>query len=396
MAMKQIISGVSNRFTDDSISVREAAISLVGSYMIKSPHVANSFHSSLLPCLNDAGVSVRKRAVKVFEEILSSNTSYQGRAQVCHVLLLRAADPKEEDSVRDNIYDLFTRMWLGGRNDIVSVVQVKRPRDDATTEAESPNSVADIISEKSNLVTPTPTALDFGKTVQLKRSDIAAMQMMKVVRAGGTHEHLEKLLRALLDWTSVSKEKEKKKRAALDQKFRNELVNSLFELLLSVEEQRTARSSRMAKDIAATLQTIVTFTELAPQAVLKQVDMLLPYLKGDNGVCFEDEATIVAAVCDILHRLTCTLNNVAADRLSNAKVAKDIRGIICKFPESTIESAVRVWSVIIERESKSDSDFSSKFLGLFKSFYRHLATQTDEHDDFSSVRVSSSSCTRKT
>ena len=396
MAMKQIISGVSNRFTDDSISVREAAISLVGSYMIKFPHVANSFHSSLLPCLNDAGVSVRKRAVKVFEEILSSNTSYQGRAQVCHVLLLRAADPKEEDSVRENIYDLFTRMWLGGRNDIVSVVQVKRPRDDATTEAESPNSVADIISEKSNLVTPTPTALDFGKTVQLKRSDIAAMQMMKVVRAGGTHEHLEKLLRALLDGTSVSKEKEKKKRAALDQKFRNELVNSLFELLLSVEEQRTARSSRMAKDIAATLQTIVTFTELAPQAVLKQVDMLLPYLKGDNGVCFEDEATIVAAVCDILHRLTCTLNNVAADRLSNAKVAKDIRGIICKFPESTIESAVRVWSVIIERESKSDSDFSSKFLGLFKSFYRHLATQTDEHDDFSSVRVSSSSCTRKT
>jgi hypothetical protein len=266
MAMKHITEGVSQRFTDESISVREAAISLVGAYMISAPNVADSFHSSLLPCLTDSGVSVRKKAVKIFEGILISNADYKGRAQACNLLLQRAADPKEEDSVRDSIYDLFTQMWLRGGKDVVATVSVKRPRD-APLDVQSPNS-ADL-SDQANLVTPTTPTSNFGnKLVHVKRSDIAARQMMEVVRSGRTNVHLASLLKTLLEGEETSKS-ERKKRASLDQKFRDELVRSLFELLLLVEEERSAQFSRVAKDIAATLQTIATFTDIAPEAVLQ-------------------------------------------------------------------------------------------------------------------------------
>ncbi|GKY98749.1 hypothetical protein MPSEU_000831200 [Mayamaea pseudoterrestris] len=382
MAMKHITEGVAQRFTDESISVREAAIALVGAYMISAPNIADSFHSSLLPCLSDSGVSVRKRAVKIFEGVLMSNASYKGRAQACHLLLQRAADPKEEDSVRDSIYDLFTHLWLRGGQDVVATVSVTRQRDVALVEMQSPSSTD--VSDQANLITPnTPSTTSFGKkTVYLKRSDIAAEQMMKVVRSGGTNIHLASLLKTLIDGEDTEIV-DRKKRASLGQKFRDELIDSLFELLMSVEEQRSARSSRVAKDIAATLQTIAVFTDFAPIAVLRQIDVLLLFLKADNGVCFEDETAIVSTICDILYRLVIVLQNQAANRLSSLKVAMDLRGVVCKFPPTTIEAAIRAWCAIIEHEDNKQSEFSIKFLELLRSFYRHLVLKNDQYNDFS-------------
>jgi len=52
---------VSRCFHDDAISVREAAVNLVGDYVLQSPKLAAAFHSSLLERMVDKGVSVRKR-----------------------------------------------------------------------------------------------------------------------------------------------------------------------------------------------------------------------------------------------------------------------------------------------------------------------------------------------
>jgi cohesin loading factor subunit SCC2 len=59
MLLPVITKAVSRRLSDESISVREAAVSLVGSYVIKSPVAMKRYHSALLPCLTDVGVSVR-------------------------------------------------------------------------------------------------------------------------------------------------------------------------------------------------------------------------------------------------------------------------------------------------------------------------------------------------
>jgi cohesin loading factor subunit SCC2 len=52
---------VSRCFHDDAISVREAAVNLVGDYVLQSPNLAAAFHTSLLERMTDKGISVRKR-----------------------------------------------------------------------------------------------------------------------------------------------------------------------------------------------------------------------------------------------------------------------------------------------------------------------------------------------
>ena len=63
MAQPSVRREVSRCFHDDSISVREAAVSLVGDYVLRSPTLAASFHTPLLGRMLDKGISVRKRYV---------------------------------------------------------------------------------------------------------------------------------------------------------------------------------------------------------------------------------------------------------------------------------------------------------------------------------------------
>lgn len=72
-----VCRAVSRCFTDTSISVRDAAVSLVGSYVLQTPAIADIFHNSLVLRLDDVGVSVRRRTVKIFQEILHTQQQYK-------------------------------------------------------------------------------------------------------------------------------------------------------------------------------------------------------------------------------------------------------------------------------------------------------------------------------
>ena len=112
MLIPAIVKAVSKRLTDESISVREAAVSLVGNYIARSPQAIQSYHSVLVPCMTDLGVSVRKRALKIFHSILTKNPSYRGRATVFNILLQRLIDPNEEDSLRDLVHEVICMLWF--------------------------------------------------------------------------------------------------------------------------------------------------------------------------------------------------------------------------------------------------------------------------------------------
>jgi len=386
---------VSLRLTDESISVRDAAVSLVGAYVVRSPAVATCFQASLLGCLKDVGVSVRKRAVRIFQEILLSNPRYRGRSVVCDALLQQAADPREEDSVRDLIHDLFVKLWLENGN--VLVPAAPKGQQGSESPASSSEVSSNGVATGPGVVTPTPPAPSRknGKVhtpaVQ-KRVDVAAEQMMEVVRAAGTNEHLETLLLKLLHGTKDGdKGKKKAERMRWEELCRNhcdQIVNSLFELLLSIEEQRSRRP-RVGKDLAATLMTISSFSELAPDAVLHHIQSLVPYLKADNAVPADDESSIVGSACDILHRLTTVRGQQTCDQVATAPVAKDLVQITYKFGTSVSESAVRALSAIAEcQEAAGDNSlFRNKLLELVKTFYGYLYKK-QSIDDFSSATVS--------
>lgn len=388
MMMPIITRAVSKRLLDDSISVREAAVSLVGAYVIKSAAVASSFQPSLLSCLKDVGVSVRKRAIRIFQDILTTYPRYKGRSDACHAMLKIAADPKEEDAVRDLIHELFIKLWLQDGGMVVPslAVESKSPPPDKDSTHSSPTSNQ---SAGPGLVTPTPPAAGTRevKAGPQKRADIAAEQMMEVVRAGGSNEHLETLLRTLLRAKSdKDKKTARKKNDELDAAQCDHLVESLFELLFSIEEQRPIRALRIGKDLAATLRTIETFAEFAPRKVLDHLDALLPYLKADNSVSVDDETDIVSATCDIIFRLTTVVGKDVASNLTSS-VANDLVQITYKFGTAALESAVRAWAALVRQmEDSNKTYFEKKLLGAARTFYEYLYKKADL-EDFSSQTV---------
>jgi cohesin loading factor subunit SCC2 len=404
MLLPIVTKAVSRRLSDDTISVREAALSLVGSYVVQSPRVANTFHSSLIACLTDIGVSVRKRAVRIYQDILTSNPRYKGRSAACDVMLRCAADPKEEDGVRDLIYDLFGKLWLQD-GDAIVLGPVLGPEGTTLTPMNGPvptgtatplDSTQNLVvggSAMTSVVTPTPPAQNSKRettsAVVQKRADVAAEQMMEVVKAGGTGEHLKDLLAKLLRGASETdkgrKETERKKRKECSQKQCDQLTSSLFELLVSVEEQRSHRAFRVGKDIAAILQTIVVFAEVSTSSVFRHLDTVLPYLKADNGVSADDEASIVAATCDIIFRLTPFLDRSDLERLAAGPIGSDLVQITYKFGSTALASSIRALSALAHHSDAGDGGlFAKKLLALALTFYSYVCRK-DNVDDFSSA-----------
>lgn len=403
-----ITNAVSRRLTDDSISVREAAVSLVGSYVVQFPAVTKAYHSSLLKCLSDVGVSVRKRAIKIFLEILTANPQYKARAEVFDILLQRAADKREEDSVRDLVHGLLAKLWMERGEEVIGQRKVSPMTSPcaSTTRPEiqsfpSENQGDPIDIETSREVTPIPAAQTRPvTTVVQRRADIAAEQMIEVVRAGETSANLEIVLKRLLassapEALSGPRGNEQKKTQRVDKKQCDQLVKALFELLLSIEDQRGNRGDLVGKDIAATLRTIGVFADVSPSSVYRHLETVIPYLKADNGASIEDEGHIVGAACDIVARTSTVFGTEDIERLAESSVAKDLANIAYRMQPGAVQAAVRTLSCIAHhRHAPENGAFAKEVLTMARKFYRWLVKQKTV-EDFSKAKTKDRSNTER-
>lgn len=62
----KVRDAVAMRFQDAAISVREAAVTLVGIYVLQVPSLANVFHRPLTLRLSDSGISVVSIVTSIF------------------------------------------------------------------------------------------------------------------------------------------------------------------------------------------------------------------------------------------------------------------------------------------------------------------------------------------
>jgi len=396
---------VTNRFSDDAISVREAAVSLVGLYVVHSPAVANAFHQAFMVGLQDDGVSVRKRTIKILQDVLCSNPSYKGRAEACTAMLRLAADPKEDDSVRDAIYDLFLKVWLenGEENVVNEAMSPATPEVDQkllspggrVLDAEFVNAAGVLVpitpsTGPTDSFTPPPretrsTERRVKKRRLQLRSEIAAEQMVEVVKAADTGEHLTVLFRDLLEGETDAdkgrKTSTRRKKKKLEEGHCALLVDALFEILLRIEESRSENNSKTADDVVAVIRTIDVFSGISPGDVHRHLDTLLPYLKGDNGMGFAQESVVAASLCDATARVAHVLTKDELDALGATSLAGDLVKITHKFGREAIGSAIRaLCSLAHHKDCSESSPFQAKLLQLAKTFYGYLLKHRHEEN----------------
>ncbi|XP_027357770.1 sister chromatid cohesion protein SCC2 [Abrus precatorius] len=107
---KRVQSAVEGRFCDSAISVREAALELVGRHIASHPDVGFKYFEKIAERIKDTGVSVRKRAIKIIRDMCSSNANFSGFTRACTEIISRVSD--DEASIQDLVCKTFYEFWF--------------------------------------------------------------------------------------------------------------------------------------------------------------------------------------------------------------------------------------------------------------------------------------------
>lgn len=101
--------GVKHSFLDISTSVREAAVDLVGKFVLSRPELIDKYYDKLLARILDTGVSVRKRVIKILKDICVEFPDYEKIPEICVKMIRRVND---EEGIRKLVMEVFQNMWF--------------------------------------------------------------------------------------------------------------------------------------------------------------------------------------------------------------------------------------------------------------------------------------------
>ncbi|KAL0029310.1 hypothetical protein WJX79_009424 [Trebouxia sp. C0005] len=110
LASLAVQKGVNKALQDDAVSVREAAVDLLGKHISSSRDLALVYFDVLATAVRDPGTSVRKRAVNIMRESCIKQPGFPRATQACVHILTRATDP--EESIQKLVTKVFHNLWF--------------------------------------------------------------------------------------------------------------------------------------------------------------------------------------------------------------------------------------------------------------------------------------------
>ncbi|KAK9429976.1 sister chromatid cohesion C-terminus-domain-containing protein [Lipomyces doorenjongii] len=87
-----VMDSVSSRLRDSSPQVRDAAVDIVGKYILVKPEVTKKLYPILCERAGDTGTGVRRRVVKLLKDVYTATEDVEIRAQIGDRLLRRLED----------------------------------------------------------------------------------------------------------------------------------------------------------------------------------------------------------------------------------------------------------------------------------------------------------------
>ena len=379
MFHKAIKKSVAKCFVDESVSVREAAVTLVGNYVLKSPRVASAYHDSLLDRLTDKGVSVRKAVVKLFKEVLLTQSDYPQRAVTCCRLVKVFADPKEEETIKTVIYDLFMELWFKDSASMNNEIVVA-PSTDATTTTSYAPSFLDHFDTPlkggmgGRRVTPGSAMTD-GSEVNASRFSAAALQIIEVVSSMQDTYFLATLVRDLLfslgggTGDKDSKKQERLKRKAMAEKNCAAIVAQCADELIMVDEETDSNS------LSAIVSTLTVFAQASPKLILPHLDTLLPYLKTNSETApSQAEMLTCSKICVIMSSVAPILSRTTMLQIASSDLPTDLVNITQRFGPEATDSAIRALSYLASSShlEQPKNRLKMPLFGVSKMFYTCL------------------------
>ncbi|KYB29713.1 nipped-B-like protein isoform X2 [Tribolium castaneum] len=290
--------GVNHSFLDHSTSVREAAVDLVGKFVLSRPELIDKYYEMLSARILDTGVSVRKRVIKILKDICIECPEFPKIPEICVKMIRRVND---EEGIRKLVMEVFQNMWF------------------------TPTKDTSLLRKVMNITDVVASSKEIGL------------------------EWFEQLLLSLFkpkedkdDSTKVQTEPPKALLLACRQ-----IVDCLIENVLRLEE--TNDSTGSSQRLVACLTTLYLFAKIRPQLLVKHASTLQPYL----GLKCQSsgDIQIISSVAKMLELVVPLMDHPSESFL--AQLEEDAMKLVLQHQRSIVSSCLSCLGAIVNKVTRN-------------------------------------------
>ncbi|XP_046841675.1 nipped-B-like protein isoform X2 [Xenia sp. Carnegie-2017] len=305
LAREDIQNGVQGRFMDQSTSVREAAVELVGRFILNKPELTHQYYDMIMERILDTGVSVRKRVIKILKDICIAQPDFPKITDICMKMICRINDA---DGIKELVTKVFQQMWF------VPVEKSKMHQDD------------DLLKRATNIA---DLVTAFGES-------------------GG--EWLQQLLENLIKNDEESDELSSASKQVLEAC--SQIVDCLVDRLLTIEKNVVEKSEGKASNsyrLIGCLTTLYMMSRFKPSMMVPHAATLQPYLS--TKVNSQGDYLILHYIARILELVLPLIEHPGEAFL--ASIEEDLMMLIIKQGQTVVQSCVACLAAVVNKVTRN-------------------------------------------
>ncbi|XP_033376248.1 nipped-B-like protein isoform X8 [Parus major] len=312
--------GVHGRLMDNSTSVREAAVELLGRFVLCRPQLAEQYYDMLIERILDTGISVRKRVIKILRDICIEQPTFPKITEMCVKMIRRVND---EEGIKKLVNETFQKLWF----------------------------------------TPTP----HHDKEAMTRKILNITDVVAACRDTG-YDWFEQLLQNLLKSEEDASYKPVKKACT-------QLVDNLVEHILKYEESLSDSDNKGVNSgrLVACITTLFLFSKIRPQLMVKHAMTMQPYLTTKCST--QNDFMVICNVAKILELVVPLMEHPSETFL--ATIEEDLMKLIIKYGMTVVQHCVSCLGAVVNKVTQN-----YKFVwACFNRYYGALSKLKNQHQE---------------
>ncbi|XP_041825130.1 nipped-B-like protein B [Melanotaenia boesemani] len=312
--------GVHCRLMDNSTSVREAAVELLGRFVLSRPELIEQYYDMLIERILDTGISVRKRVIKILRDICLEHPDFHKITEMCVKMIRRVND---EEGIKKLVNETFQKLWFS----------------------------------------PTPSHDKDAMT----RKILNITDVVLACKDSG-YDWFEQLLQNLLKSEENASYKPTKKACI-------QLVDNLVEHILKYEESLADCEDKGVNSgrLVACITTLYLFTKIRAQLMVKHAMTMQPYLTTKCNT--QNDFVVICNVSKILELVVPLMEHPSETFLTTLE--EDLMKLIIKYGMTVVQHCVSCLGAIVNKVTHN-----YKFVwACFNRYYGALAKLKTQHQE---------------
>ncbi|XP_073824751.1 nipped-B cohesin loading factor isoform X2 [Musca autumnalis] len=315
---KDMQVGVNQKFLDAAISVREAAVDLIGKFVLSNEELIDQYYDMLSTRILDTGVSVRKRVIKILRDICIEYPDFKKIPEICVKMIRRVND---EEGIQKLVTEVFMKMWFtpcskGDKHGVLRKI----------------NQIIDVVNTAHDTGTSWLEGLlnsIFQPKENMLKSDGSSQDVIKK----NTEPPPEIILAC------------------------QQLADGLVDRLIELEDTDNER-------MLGCITTLHLLAKVRPQLLVRHAMTIEPYL---NIKCHPSTAPkFICAVADILEKVVPLVNNASESFL--ASLEEHLMLLVVSLNQAVVSSCVSCLGAVVNKITKN----FKLIRDCFQKFYRIL------------------------